>query len=294
MNCPLCGDALSERGIFCKACAGQVRCMDCRAALEPGASACVECGNRVGQRSTQSREVEIPISAQLPSNRNTLSFHEDRNTRHFEASLTDGAMQGLGDVFGELFVQRGGARAIVSRHLSKDGQTPTDGDKRLPAPAPSNGGSPAHAETLKTPEVDKPVADRDPRITRIFTAKGDTFELTDNRLKAANQSDYMRRLTYLALYAFENSGKVSAPEEAVRAILRDAKVWDGSGNANRWLKKRIGISNEGEDGIKLTATGREEAVKALSQISDPNVGDKWNPDKNSPKNRVAAAGKKKE
>ena len=194
MNCPLCGDTLSERGVFCKACAGQVRCMDCRAALDPGASACVECGTRVGQRSTQSREVESPGSAQIASNRNTLSFHEDRNTRHFEASLTDGAMQGLGDVFGELFVQRGGARAIVSRHLSKDGQTPTNRDKQLPAPAPSNGDNPTHADTLKTPAVDKPMAEHDPRITKIFATKGDTFELTDNRLKAANQSDYVRRV----------------------------------------------------------------------------------------------------
>ena len=56
MNCPHCSEALSERGVFCKACAGQARCMSCREVLESGAAACVECGTRVGQPGDGVRE----------------------------------------------------------------------------------------------------------------------------------------------------------------------------------------------------------------------------------------------
>src|SRR5262249_12890199 len=112
MNCPHCGAALSERGSFCKVCAGQARCMNCREVLEPGAAACVECGTKIGVRSENgaSAPIAAPTST-LSAQRNTLTYHEDRNSRSFEASLTDPAMQGLGDVLGEFFAQRGAVRA---------------------------------------------------------------------------------------------------------------------------------------------------------------------------------------
>ncbi|PYT25592.1 MAG: hypothetical protein DMG57_24815 [Acidobacteria bacterium] len=137
MNCPHCAEPLAERGVFCKACAGQARCVKCRELLEPGAIACVECGTRIGQpvEATDS----IAATQTLPPNRNTLSYQEDRNTRKFEASLTDSAMHGLGDVFGELFAQRGLGRAITQ----PNGRTRLRNDvvledlKQLPPAAPS-------------------------------------------------------------------------------------------------------------------------------------------------------------
>ena len=63
---------------------------------------------------------------------------EDRNSRSFEASLTDSAMHGLGDVFGELFAQRGVGRATTpggQRSLIKD--TAGDNTKQLAAAAPT-------------------------------------------------------------------------------------------------------------------------------------------------------------
>jgi hypothetical protein len=60
-----------------------------------------------------------------------------------------------------------------------------------------------------------------------------------------------------------------------------------SGNANAWLKKRIGIALEGEDQLKLTAPGREGAIATLKEALDSNIPDAWNPDKNAPKQRAA-------
>jgi hypothetical protein len=52
MNCPHCSEALSERGVFCTACAGQARCMSCRevSLLEPGPPTELEKNNRRNRR----------------------------------------------------------------------------------------------------------------------------------------------------------------------------------------------------------------------------------------------------
>jgi hypothetical protein len=69
-------------------------------------------------------------------------------------------------------------------------------------------------------------------------------------------------------------------------VLHSAKIIDRAGNANRWLKKRIGFVNDGEDRLKLNATGREEAQAALAQALDTSVADSWNPDKHTPQKRA--------
>jgi predicted amidophosphoribosyltransferase len=101
MNCPHCAEPLAERGVFCKACAGQAKCIKCREVLEPGAVACVECGTRIGTPVDATDGMPTFATAAPASNRNTLNYQEDRNSRRFEASLTDSAMHGLGDVFAE-------------------------------------------------------------------------------------------------------------------------------------------------------------------------------------------------
>jgi hypothetical protein len=216
--------------------------------------------------------------------RNTLSYHEDRNTRRLEASLTDQAMQGLGDVLGDFFIQRSVARANQpGRHISRE--TPLLAGPSGHPPSESDSDS-AVAEDPAVEVVGEPQTPSDKaRLLKIFTVKDDTFELHDNRLKAKTAADYLRRLTYLFLYAHDCHGRTSAPEAELMTVLRTAKAIDRSGNSYRWLKKRVGFVNDGEDRIKLTAPGREEAKKALNEALDPKVEDGWNPDKNQPKKR---------
>jgi hypothetical protein len=283
MDCPLCGNTLSERGFFCKTCGGQVRCMQCRELLESGAVACVECGTRAGQRPEQAI-TDAAGSSPIAINRNTLSYHEDRNTRRFEASLTDQAMQGLGDVLGDFFIQRGTVRTTHrGPHFNKEVPL-LAGPNDLPPAEPGTNHAGAQDETAELVEEQQTPTDR-PRLLKIFKVKDDTFELHDNRLKATTSADYLRRLTYLFLYAHECYGRTSAPESDLTTVLRSAKMIDGSGNAYRWLKKRIGIADDGDGRIKLVAKGREEAVKALNEALDPKVDDAWNPDKKQPRKR---------
>jgi hypothetical protein len=288
MQCPNCGSLLSERGYFCKACGSQAKCLACRELLEPEAVACVECGVRVGEKPDQLASVAAasPTSVALAPNRNTLSYREDKNSRVCEASLTDQAMQGLGDVFGELFVQRGATRtASLRRHLTDDG-TLIDGQKSLPAgqQPPQEAPPPPSPSTLNRSTAN-PASPDSQRIHSILVPNGETFEVADNRVKAKNYSDYTRRMTYLYLYAHECSGRTSALDTDLRAFLKSAKAMDGSGNAARWLAKHVGYSKDGDDRVKLNVKGREEAKKALSDALDPNVPDAWNPDSHQPRKR---------
>ncbi len=59
-----------------------------RAILEPGARACVECGKRIYVDGTNIGDGGAIPSSPLASSKNTLSYHEDRNTRRAERSVT--------------------------------------------------------------------------------------------------------------------------------------------------------------------------------------------------------------
>lgn len=275
MNCPLCGDALAERGFFCKVCAAQVRCKTCREVLEPNAAACVECGTRVGQ--SPSGDPAHAISAivgSLEPHRNTLNYEETRNNRTFSASLTDTAVQGLGEILGDFFVQRGSVRtqSQPSKLLVKDLALP-------PVTSQATNGGGSH-EPAAHQSDEKPTGDIN-RIAKIFAANGEALELTDNRLKAKNQSDFVRRLTYLFLYAHELNGRQSENYDNLRTILQVAKVWDA--NTRTWLAKRNGFTVDPDNRFKLNAPGREAAIAALNDALNPEVVDDWNPDKKVPR-----------
>ncbi len=285
MNCPYCAEPLAERGVFCKACAGQALCMNCREVLETGGIACVECGTKVGQpveaAAGTAAHSHQASSMAVPPNRNTLIYQEDRNSRRFEASLTDSAMHGLGDVFGELFARSGTARVAQTngvRTLLKD--VIIDDAKQLPPAPPADGVQQrSAAETNATP---KPPTDKD-RILKFLAVHGETLELIDNRLKAATAAEYYRRLTYLFLYGHELHGRMTTPKTELVKILKEAKVFDP--NCGTWLKQKKGFTVDAEDRLKLNVGAREQAVKVLDEALDPNVADQWNPDNRTVKPR---------
>lgn len=283
MNCPTCAEPLAERGVFCKACAGQARCIKCRELLEPGAIACVECGTRIGQpveAANGATQGHAPTTATPAPNRNTLSYQEDRNSRRFEASLTDSAMHGLGDVFGELFARAGSARVTQpngTRTLVRD--LVIEDGKQLPPASAANGDQ--HFVTPAPPNPQAPT-DKD-RILKIFAVNGEALELSDNRLKATTAADYYRRLTYLFLYAHELHGRTTTPKTELVRILKEAKVFDP--NCGTWLKQKKGFTVDTEDRLKLNVGAREQAVKVLDEALDSNVVDQWNPDNRTVKPR---------
>jgi len=283
MNCPNCAEPLGERGYFCKACAGQARCMKCRELLEPGAAACVECGTRIGQPvegangTTPEQRDAVPI----PPNRNTLTYREDRNSRNFEASLTDSAMHGLGDVFGELFAQRGVGRTLppgTQRTFVKD--IVLDQTRQL---APGQQTEQEQPPPPPPPPATKVDPERE-RVLKVFTLEGETLELSENRLKAKSAADYYKRLTYLFIYAQEVVlARTSAPKAELIEVLKAAKVYDA--NCRFWLKQKKGFTVDNEDRMKLIAGAKEQAKQVITDTLDSNVADGWNPDTKSVKAR---------
>lgn len=69
-----------------------------------------ECGVHCGDGQSQGMCDLLHAPASSAPSKNTLSFHEDRSSRRFDAALTEHAMASLGDLFGELLVQRGHIR----------------------------------------------------------------------------------------------------------------------------------------------------------------------------------------
>jgi hypothetical protein len=285
MNCPNCQEELSERGSFCKACAAQARCRECRELLEPAAMACVECGAKIGSV-TDPASKSPSQNGSLPANRNTITFHEDRNSRRLEASLTDNAMTGLGDVFAEVFAQRGVGRVGTQNTRIHSTEKVIDLSKQLP----ETGTLPTGATSPKNHQDEKPLeqptthhTDRE-RLLQIFSTDGETIEVMDNRLKATSAAEYYKRLTYLFVYAQEILLKrPAAPKAELITILKVAKVYDP--NCSFWLKQKKGFTVDEEGRIKLNAGAKEYAVKTITEISDSNVPDLWNPDTRSKKPR---------
>jgi hypothetical protein len=278
MDCPHCSTPLSERGSFCKACGGQTRCLSCKAVLEPGATACVECGTKIGEAGAQREPGASALSTPV-AGRNTLTFHEDKDGRSFEASLTDDAMHSLGGVFGDLFAQRGTVRppAQMAVTPSKQGPTVEGGQLAIPPAVPETPGVPDTPPPPPAPAASgSHPASAD--IATFFAANGDKLELIDNRLKAASHAEYTRQLTYLFLYAHEAYGRMSVPEHDLNTLLTAAKVMDASGNTRTFLRKRIGIVADGDSSVKLNAGGRDAAKKALRDALDANLPVNWSPD----------------
>jgi hypothetical protein len=217
-----------------------------------------------------------------PPNRNTLSYEEDRTSRRFQASLTDSAIHGLGDVFGDLFAQRGVGRVVQqagARTLIKD--IVIDEAKQL-APAPTDI---EQVDTMAEKKTDHQPTEKD-RLFRIFNLNGEALELADNRLKATSAADYYKRLTYLFIYAQELLlGRSLAPKSDLVTVLKEAKVFDA--NCRFWLKQKKGFTVDAEDRMKLIAGAREQAIKALDEALDNNLPEGWNPDTKTVKPRAA-------
>jgi hypothetical protein len=252
MNCPKCSATLVERGSFCKACGAQTRCLNCKDVLEPDAVACVECGTLIGQGKNGAGPVlqAEPVEAK----RNSISYHEDRNSRTLTASLTDDAIGGMSESLAEFFVHRGAQRTTQHR-VPATHEMVIDHDKALPP------GDPAPPPPPSTPaETDDKV-----RIGKLFRENGQTLDLIDRRMKAKNGQEFTRRLTYLFLYAHELHGRFAVPRADVIAVLKEGKIWDS--NASTWLNKKIGFKVDSDERMELLGEGRDEARNSSSKPS---------------------------
>jgi hypothetical protein len=255
--------------------------MNCKEALEPSAAACVECGTQVGAFTGATPPAAIASSSAPQLRRNKITYREDRNSRSIDADFSDATMVTFGDVLSDIFGNQGavaGQRQGNSRLFSQEPPEVAAG-KSLAAPPPSNGSLPVVEGRTAQPSAHDDLTN----ILKVFKLNGEALALDDNRLKAKNGMDYVRRLTYLFLYAHELHDRDWTPKASVIEVLKEGKVWDP--NASRWLSKKQGFREDGEERLQLVVGGRDDAKKALLEVMDPKVTDNWNPDKKTPQKR---------
>ena len=285
MTCPSCSQELAERGAFCKWCGAQARCTSCKEVLEPQAKACVECGILVGTpldvgKADHAKTLASALT-ELPVNRNTITWREDRNTRDFQASLTDASMQTVGGFFGELFANRVGRamQPVMSRFQTRDAATVEITQPQLPPPEPEQQQDQS-AQAGSTPTNGQAKE----QLLKIFNLQGQVLELSDDRLKAKSAADYYKRLTYLFLYAQEVLlGRTSTPRSELSTVLTAAKI--NNGNCRFWLGQKKGFTVDAEDRMKLVTGSREQAIKVVGEILDSDLADQWHPDTRTAKAR---------
>jgi hypothetical protein len=256
--------------------------MNCKDLLEPDAVACVECGTLVGQRSDGASP--DPHGQPLPAtrtNQNTFSYHEDRNGKTFTGSFSNEAVDSMGGSLAEFFAYRAGApRPALHRHEHQE--IVIEDRKALPPGEPTQVPAPVGAPPPPAPSATE--TDDKSRIGKLFRENGQTLNLIDRRLKAKNGQAFMRRLTYLFLYAHELHGRFAVPRPDVIAVLKEGKIWDS--NASRWLNQKIGFKIDAEERMELLGEGRDEAKKYLIEALDPNIPDEWTPDKKGTQKRA--------
>ena len=232
--------------------------MRCKAVLESSAAACVECGTKLGESTGAA-------TAAVPPARNIFSYREHEHGRDFNVNFSDQTMQSVGDVLGSFFASRG---IITPRGTFQPAAKIEAEDRQLPPPPVVQPQTPAISQDGNLAQ-----------IAKIFRRKGDGLELIDNRVKAKTGMDFVRRLTYVFLYAHELNERHSTSKASVIAILKDGKVWDG--NSSKWLasKERLRPTAVGDDEhLELIATSRDEAKKVLADFLNDSVKDEWNPD----------------
>jgi hypothetical protein len=204
----------------------QVKCQECNALLKQSARGCIKCGTRITDNNIHKTATNgLTIRPAV----NRLRFDETFKSRSLDASLTDAAVESLGNALSFVLVGRISAKGTQKRQASISEDVVIDNPQLmlpgLVVEATNQGGEPE--SQAKNEDEPSPALGSDyEKLRRLFRASGNTLEIEDPRLKASNQLDYARRLTYLFLYANELERRTRVPRADLNAILDDAGVND--------------------------------------------------------------------
>lgn len=263
LTCPSCTTPLPERGFYCPECAIQVRCKQCHEPLEMHAHACVMCGSSVANSEASDGKPTATI--------NTFELQEDLRSRTVRLHLTDEAVAHVGEALTVVFADRITSRPRGAQRIAQQADSPAV--LLLPTSPPTSADEDVVAVVppAASAEDDAPSAGSDrERLHRVFEYDGDGLRLEEDRLKAVSGQDYVRRLTYLFLYANELEGRKPLPYADLKKILEAAKLWDA--NTRYAISHKLSLEIA-DSQVRLKTKGRELAVAALNEILDPNHPD---------------------
>lgn len=269
--CRSCRSEIDEDD-FCGHCGEQARCSTCHASLKANKRFCGKCGTEVGLTGADGAAPDAAF-APTPAGMNTIEYREDRASRSLRATFTDETASNL---VTPLTAALGGRITVPtprSRVVPSSSSAIIDAEAlSLPAPSDDTGDKSdilppvANTQAATESEVDQ--------LHHVFRYDSDHLQLIESRLKAANQMDYARRLTYLFLYAHSLDSRERIPRADLNAALKDAGVYDS--NTLNWVRKSPELLVEGAM-VGLRVSGREKAKDTLAQISNPHAHDDWLP-----------------
>jgi hypothetical protein len=217
---------------------------------------------------------------------NTLELQEDTRSRSLRISFTDAAINSIGGTVNHLVSDK---LASHGPRPLKPAGSPTVLAALLPAGEVIDGSQLIDPATVD-PKPPSPVTGDVERMRQIFEMDGEDIRLEEHRLKADSRLEYARRLTYLFIYSQELTGKKPIAYASVKKILEASKVLDT--NTRRELSHKMAVEIDG-DMIRLKKEGREKAVQALDEISNPNHPDPgWTPESHSRSPKAGAENKK--
>ena len=285
LSCFKCQTTLPDRGTFCPNCAIQVRCRSCRDLLLPDARVCVECRTPIGTDSP-SQPVDGASTVKLNETTgiitravNTLEFEETPKRRYLVTRLTDEAINSLSNPLAAFMGGRAGTLGAKSRRSSN--QDAALADSRQQSLLTDGYIDFNEQDQSDAIDVEPVVSDsstsantEEKKLRELFRYKDKTLKLIDSRLKASSQMDFVRRLTYLFLYAHELEGRETVIDKDLIAVLNDAKVLDAFGNARNWIKNSPELLIEGEN-VGLSVPGRERAREVIAQLLNNEIDGTW-------------------
>ncbi len=282
-SCFSCGNLLPQRGFHCKKCGRQFRCknVNCVELLEADEDFCVFCGMAISVVEKQPT-LEMPQNPQTTSQihwRHQKSKHEEAS---LDAELTDVAFSYLGGTLGSLITNSLDTGKITNGRPPRNGNATPTNQLALPGTTPE-GHTEKSEDVVDTAFTDNTQAvaqgnTDEAKMKRIFRMEGDNGDqlaLEETRLKASGKLDYSKRLTYLFLYAHELAGHTFVSRALLNAIVEKQAANDA--NYRNWFAHSSDIRRE-DDQIRLVQSGREEAVKVLSEVLDASTDAGWMPD----------------
>jgi len=117
-----------------------------------------------------------------------------------------------------------------------------------------------------------------------------SLRITVRDLKARNAIDAAKRLTYVAIAAFEQlTGSSPSSRKIVTPILKDWRLYDG--NTRHMISADKGILRSG-DSLSLDLHARNEAEHFMSEIVDEQVTGTWRPSNRKSGRAKASRGEK--
>jgi Double zinc ribbon len=266
--CQSCKNELPERGFHCPHCGVRTKCKACHDALEPGARFCVNCG---APTEADDQAIETSNGDDTGGTFNIISYNEDTRSRTFNAKLTDRAFESGSDVLG-IFLAGKLAQPVRRVRQTASGEDGLDAQATLPGIEGDDADETVPIEPPQPTQKAITAGSEEAQLRNIFRANGNELRLINTRLKQKSKGDFVTRVSVLFLYAHELAGRDGVPREDLKALLEDAKVYDG--NARKWLGGNDFISRNG-NAVELSVPGRELAKDILIQVADPNIDTTW-------------------